>query len=1057
MPWPSFGSSSRKRKRPEVTSFNGRRFNPYAYANAQRRRANEQASRTRSSSRTTSSSRSTYSSRPSQSSSSSRSSRPNNSTTSRSSQSSRPSHSFQSSQSSRVDEYGDESVFDDIECIDLTGDTPTTSFASSQSSATAPSQRAQPRSSQPRRVDEFGDESIFDHVVDQSQVLIERAFEQNILYGILPTKIVGLRYHNGFATVGEMIMLRREPQNRYDINAIKVLNVHGHQIGHIPRQLAAKLARYMDNRSLAVEGVITGHMGQFDCPIEVKLYGTTDPIARADLVNQMKADHLPINDFNKWERVQKERFKAQQAALRAKGPGGIGSLQWQIGEGAWGFGSTQPVQSLDSIIGESQKFDPRKADQAVEKFGIKEADLEQMPRAPQPDSIKAQLLPYQLQGLQWMLDHENPKPPTIASTEVAQLWKRDARNPNKFTNICTNFSVSDKIPDFASGGILADDMGLGKTVQIISLIMADRALHGGNEGEDHATLILAPLSVMSNWSSQIEKHVQSEHKLRVLIYHGTRKKRLNPQEIANYDVVVTTYETASSEFWTKGSGSQPKPVPRKDGLFSINWRRLVLDEGHQIRNPGSKKALAAYNLAARSRWALTGTPIINGLKDLFSLIKFLRLSGGLDQFELFNAALMRPVNQAQDHGNFLLQKLMQGICLRRRKDMPFIDLRLPELTQVTRPVEFLPHEKEKYDLLEAQAQGTLSQYRDQAQTSGADAAKTYRHLFEVLLRLRQVCNHWKLVGEDRLSGLYDALAKDKVVDLTPENYEALQKLLQISIESQEECSICFEGFHDSKRPLHTPVITCCAHVFGSECIERWVEMNHTCPLCRAELPGVESLVKPAQEAPAEAPADVETAGNSSKVERLLEILEATRAKDKTIKTIVFSQWTSFLDILQPHLDEAGIKYVRIDGSMSALARDASLDALENDADTTVLLASLASCSVGLNLVAASQVILADTWWAPAIEDQAVDRVHRLGQTRPTTVFRLVVEGTIENRVLDIQQDKRKLMALAFSEKADKARGKVGRAARIADLERLLGRGNANGDEEAAAGEAEATV
>ncbi|KAK8177376.1 SNF2 family N-terminal domain-containing protein [Phyllosticta citrichinensis] len=870
--------------------------------------------------------------------------------------------------------------------------------------------------------------------------------------GVLPTKIVGLRYHTGSATIGEMIMLRREPQNKFDTNAIKVLNVYGQQIGHLPRVLAAKLARHMDNRSLVVEGAITGHMGTFDCPVEVKLYGTSDPIARADLVNQMKDDRFPVHEFNKWEKLQKERFKAHQAMLRARGL--IGSSHLQIVEGGsgmgssqGGFGSTQQVQSLESIIGESQKFDPRKADHAVEKFGIKEADLEQMPRAPQPDSIKAQLLPYQLQGLQWMLDHENPKPPAIGSTDVVQLWKRDARNPSKFTNICTNFSVNDS-PEFASGGILADDMGLGKTVQIISLIMADRALHGGKEAEGHATLILAPLSVMSNWSTQIERHVQPEHQLRVLIYHGNRKKRIDPKEIANYDVVVTTYETASSEFWAKGSGSQPKTVPRKDGLFSVGWRRLVLDEGHQIRNPGSKKALATYSLAARSRWALTGTPIINGLKDLFSLIKFLRLSGGLDQFELFNAALMRPVNQAQDHGNLLLQTLMQGICLRRRKDMPFIDLRLPELTQVTRPVEFSPHEKEKYDLLEAQAQGTLSQYRDQANTSGADAAKTYRHLFEVLLRLRQVCNHWKLVGEDRLSGLYDALAKDKVVELTPENYEALQKLLQISIESQEECSICFEGFHDPKRPLHSPVITCCAHVFGSECIERWVEANHTCPLCRAELPGTNSLVKPAQEEPAAAPVDAENAGNSSKVERLMEILEATRAKDKSIKTIVFSQWTSFLDILQPHLDTTGIKYARIDGSMRPETRDASLDALENDHDTTVLLASLASCSVGLNLVAASQVILADTWWAPAIEDQAVDRVHRLGQTRETTVFRLVVEGTIEDRVLDIQQEKRKLMALAFSEKADKAKAKrlLGRRSDAATASRS---GNGNGGEETA--------
>jgi SWI/SNF-related matrix-associated actin-dependent regulator of chromatin subfamily A3 len=97
--------------------------------------------------------------------------------------------------------------------------------------------------------------------------------------------------------------------------------------------------------------------------------------------------------------------------------------------------------------------------------------------------------------------------------------------------------------------------------------------------------------------------------------------------------------------------------------------------------------------------------------------------------------------------------------------------------------------------------------------------------------------------------------------------------------------------------------------------------------------------------------------------------------------------------------------------MPAHRRDASLRALENDDDTTIMLASLGVCAVGLNLTSANQIILSDSWWAPAIEDQAVDRVHRLGQKKDCRVFRLVVEGTIEDNVLSIQQDKRKLMHL----------------------------------------------
>jgi SWI/SNF-related matrix-associated actin-dependent regulator of chromatin subfamily A3 len=101
-----------------------------------------------------------------------------------------------------------------------------------------------------------------------------------------------------------------------------------------------------------------------------------------------------------------------------------------------------------------------------------------------------------------------------------------------------------------------------------------------------------------------------------------------------------------------------------------------------------------------------------------------------------------------------------------------------------------------------------------------------------------------------------------------------------------------------------------------------------------------------------------------------------------------------------------------------------------------MLASLGVCAVGLNLTAANQIILSDSWWAPAIEDQAVDRVHRLGQTKDCRVFRLVVEGTIEDSVLDIRQDKRKLMRLAFGEKKGK-RDQV-KTGRLADIQRLLG-------------------
>jgi len=198
----------------------------------------------------------------------------------------------------------------------------------------------------------------------------------------------------------------------------------------------------------------------------------------------------------------------------------------------------------------------------------------------------------------------------------------------------------------------------------------------------------------------------------------------------------------------------------------------------------------------------------------------------------------------------------------------------------------------------------------------------------------------------------------------------------------------------------------------------------------------DKLLEPAPESSGEEDGvELDQETKSSKTEALLKILQAT-LKNQGSKVIIFSQWTSFLSVIQRQLDEAGYKYTRVDGSMSATQRDGAIRALDHDPDVRIMLASLGVCSVGLNLVAADTVILADSWWAPAIEDQAVDRVHRLGQTRPTTVWRLVMEGTVEERVLDIQSEKRELVGKAFQEKQGKT--KKTKETRMADILKLLG-------------------
>lgn len=566
-------------------------------------------------------------------------------------------------------------------------------------------------------------------------------------------------------------------------------------------------------------------------------------------------------------------------------------------------------------------------------------------------------------------------------------------------------------------------MGMGKTLEMIALMVADSNI----STKSKTTLIVAPVGVMSNWSGQIAHHIKPDHALRVFVYHGNNKKPMAAKELQEYDVAVTSYGTLATEYFPRGK-KDPPPVPRPQGLFSVDWRRVILDEGHIIRNPQIKSALAALHLKSQSRWVLTGTPIINNLKDLFSLVRFIGLTGGLERLEIFNSVLIRPLNQGDVNASLLLQALMATICLRRKKEMKFVDLKLPELSEYVHRIDFLDHEREKYEALQTEAKGLLHTVQRNQTNSNGKGQDTYRHLLEMLLRLRQVCNHWKLCGE-RVTSVLSALETSKVVDLTPENRKALQDMLQVSIESHEDCPICLEG-------LHNPVITACAHVFGSDCIERVIETQHRCPMCRAEPLELESLVRPAVDLgeTSDQP-DIDSDTSSSKVEALLSILKASSKKSGT-KTVIFSQWTSFLNIIQAQLDANGYKYARIDGTMRANQRDASLTALETDPECTIMLASLAVCSVGLNLVAANQVILADSWWAPAIEDQAVDRVHRLGQKKPTTVWRLVMNDSIEDQVLNIQAEKRKLMMTAFQEKTGK-RAKEGSTARIGDIERLL--------------------
>ncbi|KAI0183396.1 SNF2 family N-terminal domain-containing protein [Xylaria flabelliformis] len=848
------------------------------------------------------------------------------------------------------------------------------------------------------------------------------------LYGTMDNKIVGVRYYDGIVTPGESILCIREPSNVYDRNAVRVDNIMGSQIGHLPRVFVQKIAPYLDSGEIVLDGVLSGHKREFDCPVRLNLYGTSNPSARLQLEAKLKADKLL-----KATELKNTRKEAEAERAIAK--------QAKNGTPALGLGSSS--QQAIEILSDSEEVDFRADPSALDVLNMDEATLSGMPQAAQPDTVKSNLLFHQLQGLAWMKSKEDPQLPAPGSSDIVQLWKRTTKD--NFQNLASGHITSSP-PRLLSGGILTDEMGLGKTLQTISLIMSDGFQNG-------PTLIVAPTGVLSNWEQQFAEHVKADQLPRIFRFHGAAKlHKLKKADILQYDVVITSYGVVASQFksgnWT--------------ALFGVNWNRVVLDEGHVIRNPNTKNAQAACKLQAKSRWILSGTPFVNNATDFWSALLFLKITGGIQEKSIFNSRIARPLEGiVKDRNNTarlkirgeaqaMFQALVQDLCLRRKKDMTFINLQMPDKTEYVHRVRFTKLEQLRYEEMLTEAREILQQFisrsysgggRKRKQKHGVNCEKSvgFANVLETLLRLRQMyvqdiltldlanyfrCDHWSLTGS-RVKEILAKLGKDELVALTPENAQILLEALAEAIRTSEDCPICYDPIQ-----THDPVITACKHRFGKSCILTALKRQERCPMCRQEVTA-DDLLEPQTEIESSTGADADSDRRSSKTDQL-EILVDKHLRDPASKVVIFSQWTSFLDIIEALLVEKKIKSVRLEGKMNIKQRDEAVGKLNNDPETRVMLASLHAAGVGVNLTAADTVILTDCWWAPAIEDQAVDRVHRIGQKRPVTVYKLLVEGSVEYRVLDIQSEKRKLVALAFQDE-DSIRKEEGAVTNIRHL------------------------
>ncbi|KAJ7163829.1 SNF2 family N-terminal domain-containing protein [Mycena crocata] len=579
-------------------------------------------------------------------------------------------------------------------------------------------------------------------------------------------------------------------------------------------------------------------------------------------------------------------------------------------------------------------------------------------KADQPANLKLTLLPFQRESLFWMKKQE------------AGIW---------------------------NGGMLADEMGMGKTIQIIALFVSDNV---------KPNLVVAPTVAIMQWKNEIAAHTDG-------------------LELEKYDVVLTTYAVLESSFRKQELGFKRKGllIKEKSPLHRAHWNRIILDEAHNIKERSTNTAKAAFQLQAKARWCLSGTPLQNRVGELYSLVRFL----GGDPFSFYfckkcdckslhwrftdkrtcddcghspmqhtcfwNNEILTPIqkNGMVGPGQLAFKKLkilLDRMMLRRTKLQRADDLDLPPRTVLVRRDYFSPEEKELYLSLFSDAKRQFTTYLDEG-----TILNNYSNIFSLLTRMRQMACHPDLVLRSKTNA---------------------SKFIPDDPDEATVCRICNDVAEDA-------IQSKCRHIFDRECIKQYlntaIEHQPECPVCH--LPLTIDLDAPALELEQNLPnarqgilgrLNLNTWRSSTKIEALVEELSTLRMQDATTKSLVFSQFVNFLDLIAYRLQRAGFKVCRLEGTMTPQARDATIKHFMENVEVTVFLVSLKAGGVALNLTEASRVYLMDSWWNPA----AMDRIHRLGQRRPVKAIKLVVEDSIESRIVQLQEKKSAMVDATLS-------------------------------------------
>ncbi|CAH1269180.1 ERCC6L [Branchiostoma lanceolatum] len=481
------------------------------------------------------------------------------------------------------------------------------------------------------------------------------------------------------------------------------------------------------------------------------------------------------------------------------------------------------------------------------------------------------------------------------------------------------------------GGILGDDMGLGKTVQVTAFLYGMFL-----QGKIHSVLIVLPVALITNWERELEKWAGGE--IRVKLFHGSnsRERTRNLERVQRKGGVVLTSYGMVANNW-----EQVAKIDYKEFV----WDYVILDEGHKIKNP-TKTTKACHAIPARNRFILTGTPIQNNLREMWSLFDFVSQGTLLGTAKTFKMEYENPITRAREKdatageihlGNKMsesLRHIIDPYFLRRTKG------------------EVMPTDKENTDPNEG---------------AGADQEQASGNSFPSLERKNDLIL-WVVLSQAQQQIYKDFLSLDRVKELLMTTRSPLAELNVLK-------KIC-----DHPRLLSTMA---CAQLGldGEDGMDPDEDnMAHEVAANSIENISTEQLM-----------------AESGKTCVLVELLE--RLKEEGHQTLVFSQSRKMLDIIQKILKSRGFKVMRVDGTITKLEdRDKRIRRFQNDPSWSVFLLTTQVGGVGLNLTAADRVVIYDPSWNPATDAQAVDRAYRIGQKKAVVIYRFITCGSVEEKI-----------------------------------------------------------